>query len=66
VALIVADGLSWGLAVRTAKKGLLIGAAFGVAQDLVRLAKGQGGGVFEYVGVGRGGEGVGVDTVEAS
>jgi hypothetical protein len=58
--------LSYGLAVRAAKKGLVIGAAFGVAQDLVRLAKGQGGGVFEYVGFGRGVEEEGATTVEAS
>ncbi|KAI5810388.1 hypothetical protein BZA77DRAFT_297850 [Pyronema omphalodes] len=46
--------LSYGLAVRTAKKGLLVGVAFGLAQDTLRMLKGQGGGVWEYVGIGRG------------
>jgi hypothetical protein len=34
------DRLSYGLAVRTAKKGLIIGLGFGLAQDAVRCMKG--------------------------
>ncbi|KAA8913400.1 hypothetical protein FN846DRAFT_131539 [Sphaerosporella brunnea] len=44
-------GLSYGLAVRAARKALLVGAAFGLAQDAIRAVKGQGGGVFEYLGL---------------
>lgn len=48
------DGLSYGLTVRAAKKGLVLGLAFGIAQDAIRCAKGHGGGVFEYIGFGAG------------
>ena len=48
----VTDGLGYGFMVRTAKKGLVIGAAFGLAQDALRCLKGQHGGMFEYMGLG--------------
>jgi hypothetical protein len=40
------------MAVRTAKKGLVIGLGYGIAQDGLRCLKGQRGGVFEYIGLG--------------
>ncbi|TGZ83907.1 hypothetical protein EX30DRAFT_393453 [Ascodesmis nigricans] len=46
----VAYRLTHGTFVRTAKKGLLAGLAYGLVQDFVRGSRGQGAGVFEYVG----------------
>ena len=48
------DGLSYGLAVRAARKGLVLGLGFGLAQDALRCVKGERGGVFEYLGFGAG------------
>lgn len=36
------DRLSYAMAVRTAKQGLLFGAGFGVLQDVLRVVKGEG------------------------
>lgn len=44
------DRLTYGTAVRAAKKGLAVGLIYGLLQDMVRGAKGQGAGVFEYLG----------------
>lgn len=45
--------LSYGLAVRTAKKGFVVGLGFGLAQDFLRWGKGQSGGVGGLFGLGR-------------
>ena len=44
--------MSYGMAVRTARKGLVIGLGYGIAQDGLRCLKGQSGGVFGYMGLG--------------
>lgn len=44
---------SYGMVVRTAKKGLTIGLAYGIAQDALRCLKREGGGIFEYMGIGK-------------
>jgi len=45
--------LSYGMAARTAKKGLIFGMLFGGIQDIVRWRQGLGSGVFGALGVGK-------------
>ena len=44
-------GFGYGMAVRAAKRGLAVGVGYGLVQDAVRGVKGDGGGVWECVGL---------------